>query len=163
MDQCMNKRLTITNFKIFFVSLSRVNSPLLMLRLSVEHQPQSVLIFGCITYEEVSLVNKKFKSKNAICSQAWRGHHFVDDTPLAEPWPELEERSVETHPAWTIYSASFCRRLLQGKSQGWLEHWADAHRSVQPPAESCCLPPIDLAGIFIVCSNVIKESSDGAN
>lgn len=77
----MNKRLTITNIKIFFVSLSRVNSPLLMLRLSVEHQPQSVLIFGCITYEEVSLVNTKFKSKNAICSQ----NHFVDDTPLAEP------------------------------------------------------------------------------
>lgn len=25
------------------------------------------------------------------------------------------------------------------------------------------LPPTDLARIFIVCSNVIKESSDGAN
>jgi hypothetical protein len=35
--------------------------------------------------------------------------------------------------------------------------------SDQPLVESRCFPPIDLARIFIVCSNVIKESSDGAN
>lgn len=67
------------------------------------------------------------------------------------------------YPACTFLNVSSSQRVSWGKWQGWLEYRTGAHASDQPSVESGWFPAIDWAEIFIVCSNVIKESSDGAN
>lgn len=76
---------------------------------------------------------------------------------------ELAGRLGGTHLTWTLFQHLLPLKCVPGKSESWLAGQAGAHLECPVSCGILPLPPTDLGRIFIVCSNVIKESSDGAN